>query len=118
LAINACCFGLLFLGGFFWSRDGNVYRWLGLLSALSGSLGFVLTWLWLFGWLWCRDWTVAEQQRYYGGDMARPPKEYQAFTSLVDRLLAVPKTEVDRRQAEYRKVAAKNPRKRGPKPKA
>jgi hypothetical protein len=50
--------------------------------------------------------------------MARPPKEYQAFTSLVDRLLAVPKTEVDRRQAEYRKEAAKNPRKRGPKPKA
>jgi hypothetical protein len=50
--------------------------------------------------------------------MARPPKEYQAFTSLVDRLLTVPKTEVDRRQADYRKVAAKNPRKRGPKPKA
>ena len=50
--------------------------------------------------------------------MPRPTKEYQAFTSLMDRLLAVPKTEVDRRQAEYRKVAAKNPRKRGPKPKA
>ena len=49
--------------------------------------------------------------------MARPPKEYQALTSLVDRLLAIPKT-VDRRRAEYRKVAAKNPRKRGPKPKA
>lgn len=50
--------------------------------------------------------------------MARPPKEYQAFTSLVDRLLAVPKAEVDRRQAEYKKQAALNPRKRGPKPKA
>jgi len=47
--------------------------------------------------------------------MPRPPKEYQAFTSLVDRLLAVPKTEVDRRQAEYRKKADENPRKRGPK---
>jgi hypothetical protein len=49
--------------------------------------------------------------------MPRQPKEYQAFTSLVDRLLAVPKTEVDRRQAEYRKQVEKNPRKRGPKPK-
>ena len=50
--------------------------------------------------------------------MARPPKEYQAFTSLVDRLLAVPKSEVDRRQVEYRKKADENPRKRGPKRKA
>jgi hypothetical protein len=49
--------------------------------------------------------------------MPRPPKEYQAFASLVDRLLTVPKTELDRREAEYRKQAAKNPRKRGPKPK-
>ena len=50
--------------------------------------------------------------------MSRPSKEYQAYTSLVDRLLAVPKTEVDRRQAEYRKEVEKNPRKRGPKRKA
>ena len=50
--------------------------------------------------------------------MARPPKEYQAFTALVDRLLTVPKTELDRRQAEYKKTADKNPRKRGPKRKA
>jgi hypothetical protein len=49
--------------------------------------------------------------------MPRPPKQYQAFTSLVDRLLTVPKAEVDRRQAEYKKQADKNPRKRGPKPK-
>ncbi len=49
--------------------------------------------------------------------MPRPPKEYQAFTSLVDRLTTVPKAEVDRRQAEYRKQADLNPRKRGPKPK-
>lgn len=47
--------------------------------------------------------------------MPRPPKEYHAFTSLVDRLLAVPKSEVDRRQAEYQKQAAQNPNKRGPK---
>ena len=50
--------------------------------------------------------------------MARPPKEYQAFTSLVDRLLTVNKAELDRREAEYKKQVAKNPRKRGPKPKA
>ncbi len=29
--------------------------------------------------------------------MPRPPKEYQAFTSLFDRLLTVPKAAVDRR---------------------
>jgi hypothetical protein len=50
--------------------------------------------------------------------MPRTPKEYQAFTSLVDRLLAVPKSELDRREAEYRKQAVKNPNKRGPKRKA
>ena len=50
--------------------------------------------------------------------MPRPPKEYQAFTSLVNRLLTVPKEDVDRRQAEYRQQAEQNPRKRGPKQKA
>ncbi len=49
--------------------------------------------------------------------MPRPPKEYQAFTSLMGRLLTVSKAEVDRRQAEYLKQAAQNPHKRGPKPK-
>lgn len=50
--------------------------------------------------------------------MARPPKEFQAFTSLVDRLLRVPKDEIVRREAAYKAEVAKNPRKRGPKPKA
>jgi hypothetical protein len=50
--------------------------------------------------------------------VARPTKEYQSFASLVDRLLTVPKAELDRREAEYKKQAAKNPNKRGPKPKA
>jgi hypothetical protein len=50
--------------------------------------------------------------------MARQPKEFQAFTSLMDRLLTVPKEEMDRRQAEYKKESEKNPHKRGPKPKA
>jgi hypothetical protein len=47
--------------------------------------------------------------------MARTSKEYQAFASLVDRLLTVPKAELDRRVAEHRKRAEQNPRKRGPK---
>ena len=49
--------------------------------------------------------------------MARQPKEFQAFTSLVDKLLTVPKSTIRERDAEYKKKAALNPRKRGPKPK-
>ncbi len=49
--------------------------------------------------------------------MGRPPKEYQAFTSLVDELLTVPKSTIREREAEHKKKAALNPRKRGPKPK-
>jgi hypothetical protein len=48
--------------------------------------------------------------------MARTPKEFQAFTSLVDRLLTVPKAELDRRMMAYREEADKNPNKPGPKP--
>jgi hypothetical protein len=49
--------------------------------------------------------------------MARPSQEYQAFTSLVDRLLTVPKDELDRRMVAYKEQADKNPYKRGPKKK-
>ena len=49
--------------------------------------------------------------------MGRPTKEYQAFTSLVDRLLAVPRSAIVERIEEHREQSAKNPRKRGPKPK-
>ena len=45
------------------------------------------------------------------------PNEYEAFTRNVDHLLSVPKDEILRREAAYRRKAAKNPRKRGPKPK-
>ena len=47
-----------------------------------------------------------------------PASEYDAFTALVDKVLSVPKSEILKREAEYRKEADKNPRKRGPKPKA
>jgi hypothetical protein len=50
--------------------------------------------------------------------MARPSKEYKAFTSLVDRLLTVPKATIVERHAEHLKQSAANPRKRGPKPKS
>lgn len=50
--------------------------------------------------------------------MARTSKEYQAFDRTIKQLLAVPRATLDRRMAEYREKAAKNPRKRGPKPKA
>jgi hypothetical protein len=41
--------------------------------------------------------------------------EFDAFTSLVDQVLSVPREEVLRREAEYRKQSEQNPRKRGPK---
>ena len=50
--------------------------------------------------------------------MGRPSKEFQAFDQTMKQLLAVPRATLDRRMAEYREQAAKNPNKRGPKPKA
>ena len=42
-------------------------------------------------------------------------RESEAFTRLVDKVLSVPHSEIIKREAEYRKQAAQNPRKRGPK---
>jgi hypothetical protein len=47
--------------------------------------------------------------------MPRSTKEYLAFSSLVDRLLTVPKKELDRRIAAHKAAADKNPSKPGPK---
>lgn len=41
--------------------------------------------------------------------------EYKRFTSVVERIMSVPKSEILRREAEYKKQADANPRKRGPK---
>ena len=41
--------------------------------------------------------------------------EFDAFTKAVDKLLSVSKDEILRREAEYRKQADQNPKKRGPK---
>jgi hypothetical protein len=49
--------------------------------------------------------------------MARPPKEYTAFRNLTDKLLSVPRAELQKRLDDYKEEAARNPPKRGPKPK-
>ncbi len=43
-------------------------------------------------------------------------KEYEAFTALVDRVLAVPHSVIKQRVEEHRKQAAQNPNRPGPKP--
>jgi hypothetical protein len=50
----------------------------------------------------------------------QPPRseEYDRFTSLVDKVLSVPKAEIQRRQAEYLKQQEAQPVRRGPKKKA
>jgi hypothetical protein len=43
--------------------------------------------------------------------------EFEAFTRSIDKILAVSHDELKRRMEAYKEQAAKNPRKRGPKPK-
>lgn len=47
----------------------------------------------------------------------KEPTEFDTFTKIVDRVLAVPHSVVQRRLEEQREQADKNPRKRGPKTK-
>jgi hypothetical protein len=51
-------------------------------------------------------------------EMIEGPEAYKRFEGTLRRLLSVPKTEILRREVEYKKKAALNPNKRGPKPKA
>jgi hypothetical protein len=46
--------------------------------------------------------------------MPRDPKAFQTFPVHTDRLLSVSKETVDRRRAEYKARAVRNPRNRGP----
>lgn len=48
--------------------------------------------------------------------MARTPKEFQVFSALTDRLLAVPRETLERRLKEHREAPPVGA-KRGPKPK-
>jgi hypothetical protein len=45
----------------------------------------------------------------------KEPTEAEAFNTLLGKVLSVPKAEILRREAEYKKRADQNPRKRGPK---
>jgi len=49
--------------------------------------------------------------------MGRPSKEFQAFDVLTRKLLTVPKEVIHERHEAHKERSAKNPRKRGPKPK-
>jgi hypothetical protein len=49
--------------------------------------------------------------------MAEPNPEYEAFTRTLDKLLTVPHDELKRRMNAYKEKVAKNPNRRGPKPK-
>jgi hypothetical protein len=46
---------------------------------------------------------------------SKPNPQFDAFTRLVDRVLVVPHAEIQRREREYQKQAALNPKRRGPK---
>ena len=43
----------------------------------------------------------------------RASKEYERFAALTDRLLAVPRTELQKRLDAYKEKAAQNPVRRG-----
>lgn len=45
----------------------------------------------------------------------RPSKQYQKFADLTDRLLAVPRAELDEKLAEHKAKVDANPKRRGPK---
>ena len=47
--------------------------------------------------------------------MGETNRDFDALTRLVDRVLAVPRSVVQQRVAEYRKQSERNPRRRGPK---
>ena len=45
------------------------------------------------------------------------PSEYDNFKALLGRIMTVPHTEIELREAAYKKQSALNPSKPGPKPK-
>jgi hypothetical protein len=59
---------------------------------------------------------IRDGRALHGGVMGRQSKEYRAFTLLIDKLLTVPKATIQERMVEHREKSARNPRKRGPKP--
>jgi hypothetical protein len=58
-----------------------------------------------------------------GEDSGKPQPEYiegteafQRFDSMMTALVAVPRSVIEKREEEYRKTVAANPKRRGPKP--
>jgi hypothetical protein len=51
-------------------------------------------------------------------DVIEGPEAYKRFDALVRKVLSVPHEEIVRREAEYKRQSARNPNRRGPKPKA
>ena len=47
----------------------------------------------------------------------KTPSEFESFTKLVTQVLSVPHAEIQKRVEAHREAVAKNPNKRGPKPK-
>ena len=47
--------------------------------------------------------------------MAKPSAEFTAFDNLVSKVLSVPREELKRREAEYKKASAARPVRPGPK---
>jgi hypothetical protein len=43
----------------------------------------------------------------------RASEEFRNFDALLTKVMSVPKTEILRREAEYERVAAQNPKRRG-----
>lgn len=51
------------------------------------------------------------------GDMVEGPEAWNRFDSAMKRVIAVPHAEIQKRIEAHRREAAKNPNRRGPKPK-
>ncbi len=50
-------------------------------------------------------------------EMIEGPEAFKRFDTAMKGIIAVPHSEIQKRIEEYRKQAAKNPNRRGPKPK-
>jgi len=51
-------------------------------------------------------------------EMIEGPEAFQRFRDLTKAILAVPRSEIQKRIEAHREQSAKNPNRRGPKPKA